>query len=813
MSAITITQKYRMIAVNTPLGGDVLVFGRMTATEQLSRLFEFDLELFSERNDIGPADVLGKNMTVRLELPNSSTRYFNGFVTRFVHIDTHSQRYGAYRATLSPWLWFLTRTADCRIFQNKTVPDIIKAIFSEHGFSTFMKDSLSGSYGEWEYCVQYRETDFNFVSRLMEQEGIYYYFTHENGKHTLVLADDYSSHGTFAGYDSVPYFPPDVHDHRERDHLFEWITVQQVQPGAYALNDFDFKAPRKSLRALLKQPKSHEKADFEMYDYPGEYIEASDGSNYSKIRLQELHAQHDIAHGRGNAAGLATGYLFSLTQCPRDDQNRQYLIVSAVHRLESDDYESITEAAGSGKPYRGDISAIDAQQPYRAARLTPKPLMQGPQTAIVVGKANEEIWTDEYGRVKCQFPWDRYGTSDENSSCWIRVSQNWAGKKWGAMNIPRIGQEVIVDFLEGDPDQPIITGRVYNGINMPPYTLPDNATMSTLKSNTSKGGAGFNEIRLEDKKDSEQLFIHAQRDQDIRVKKDAREWIGEERHLIVKKKQFEQVEGEKHQIIKSGDGGAGHHNAKVDGTVSLEIVGDQKEKIGGDQHLNIGSRQNIKTGGTVSLDAGQDLQQKVAAKCAVDAGQEIHLKAGMKVIIEALTQVTIKAGASFIDIGTSGITISGTPTVSIVGGPTVMINSGGGSAGSGSGCTVAAPAAPTAPTAPTEAANAESGEVSDTQAQTPVDQQSHTLDSVTVDNEQQPDDNSSSGGSSTGSGSSSPTQQQNQPARPEQHQERNQEDEHQEDEQQEDQERTRQNRQAQSAKNASQNGKPFRSTG
>ena len=800
----SVTQKHRMIAVNSPLGGDVLVFGRMTATEQLGRLFEFDLEMFSEKEDISPASVLGKNMTVRLDLPNG-TRYFNGFVTRFVHIDTHSQRYDAYRATLSPWLWFLTRTSDCRIFQNKKVPDIIKEIFREHGFSDAIKDSLSESYGEWEYCVQYRETDFNFVSRMMEQEGIYYYFTHENGKHVMVLADAYSSHKTFPDYAQVPYFPPDVHDHRERDHLSEWITVQQIQPGAYALNDFDFKAPRKDLKAVLKQPKGHPMADFEMYDYPGEYIEKSDGNSYSKIRLQELLAQHEVAHGRGNAAGLATGYLFSLTQCPRDDQNREYLIISAVHRLEADDYESVAGAEGTGKPYRCDISAIDAQQPFRAARLTPKPLMQGPQTAIVVGKSGEEIWTDEYGRVKCQFPWDRYGKSDENSSCWIRVSQTWAGKKWGAMHIPRIGQEVIVDFLEGDPDQPIITGRVYNGINMPPYTLPDKATVSTLKSNSSKGGDGFNEIRLEDKKDEEQLFIHAQRNQDIRVKKDAMEWIGEERHLIVKKKQFEQVEGEKHQIIKSGDGGAGHHNAKVDGTVSLEIVGDQKEKIGGDQHLEVGSRQNIKTGGTVSLNAGQDLQQKVGMKCAVDAGQEIHLKAGMKVIIEAGMQLTIKAGASFIDIGPAGITISGTPMVKIVGGPMVMINSGGGSAGSGSGWSPASPVAPTAPTAPKEADKAESGQVSDTQAQSPAQQQSHNLDSVTVDNSQMDNSDSEAGG-----GGSSSARQPRHQTEPEREQHREREDESKEEEEEEEEERIRQNRQAESAKNASQNGRPFR---
>lgn len=698
----SITQKHRMIAVNTPLGEDVLVFGRMTATEQLSRLFEFDVELFSEKTDIQITEVLGKNVTVRLEMPNKrGTRYFNGFVTRFGYIGTRGLRYGAYRATLSPWLWFLTRTADCRIFQNKKVPDIIKELFREQGFTDF-KDMLSGSYREWEYCVQYRETDFNFVSRLMEQEGIYYYFTHDNGKHTLVLADGYSSHSKFAGYDQIPYFPPDIHDHRERDHLSEWLSFKQVQPGAYALNDFDFKAPRKNLRAVLNQPKSHALADFEMYDYPGEYVEPGDGNNYSKIRLQELLAQHEIAQGRGNAAGLAVGYLFSLTQCPRDEQNREYLIVSATHRLESDEYESFSGGAISGKPYLGEIVAIEAKQPYRAPRITPKPVVQGPQTAIVVGPKGEEIYTDQYGRVKCQFHWDRYGKADPDSSCWIRVAQSWAGKKWGTLYLPRIGHEVIVDFLEGDPDQPIITGRVYNGVNMPPYTLPDNKTMSTLKSLSSKGGGGFNEFRFEDKKGEEQIFLHAERNEDIRVKKDAFEWIGNERHMIVKKKQFEQVEGEKHLIVKSGDGGKG----------------DQFEKVEGEKHQEVKKDCNQKVGGTLSLKVEQDQQEKVGKNHALDAGMEIHLKAGMKVVIEAGTQLTIKVGGNFVTIDPSGVTIQGTM---------VKINSGG-AAGSGSG---SSPATPTAPEVAKEAAKDKPGEVTDAQA-TPIKDKSKSLDSVNV---------------------------------------------------------------------------------
>jgi len=424
MASSQITQKHRKIAVASPLGGDVLVFGRMTATERLGRLFEFQLELLSEKTDIKLTEVLGKNMTVRLELPVGGTRYFNGFVTRFGYKGMRGDRYGVYHATLSPWLWFMTRTADCRIFQNQKAPDIIKSIFTESGFTDF-KDQLSGSYREWEYCVQYRETDFDFVSRLMEQEGIYYYFTHDNGKHTLVLADGYGSHGKFAKYEEIPYFPPDAHDHRKRDHLSKLDIQVSHQPGAYALNDFDFKAPRKNLRTLSSMPKSYALADFEIYDYPGEYSETGDGNSYARVRLEELQAQHEVLLAEGDAAGLAAGYLFKLVDCPRDDQNREYLIVSAVHKLQSDAYETENDVnrVEESKLYRGQIEAIESKQPYRTPRTTPKPVVKGPQTAIVVGPQGEEIYTDQYGRVKCQFHWDRHGKADENSSCWIRVAQ------------------------------------------------------------------------------------------------------------------------------------------------------------------------------------------------------------------------------------------------------------------------------------------------------------------------------------------------------------------------------------------------------
>jgi len=695
----TIKQKHRLISVNTSLGEDVLVFRRMSANEQLGRLFEFQLELLSENNEIQLEQIIGTNVTVRIELPEGTgTRYFNGFVSRFSHNGT-SGRYAVYHATLRPWLWFLTRTADCHIFQNMTVPDIIKQIFQDNGFSDF-EDRLSGSYRQWEYCVQYRETDFNFVSRLMEQEGMYYYFTHENGKHTLVLADDYGSHSPVPNYATIPYFPLDQHNRRERDHIYEWSISKQVQPGKYSLNDFDFETPAKNLRCVLNQPKNHALDGFEIYDYPGEYVESGEGDQYTRMRLEESHAQHEVAQGRGNARGVLSGALFTLQNYHRADQNREYLVVSVNHEAQSNEYES--GYSDTGTNYECSFTAMDAQIPYRSPRTTPKPVIQGPQTAIVVGPAGEEIYTDQYGRVKCQFHWDRYGSADENSSCWIRVAQNWAGKKWGAIYIPRIGHEVIVEHEEGDPDRPLITGRVYNGANMPPYDLPSNMTMSTLKSLSSKGGGGFNELRFEDKKDSEQIFVHAERNQDTRVKNDAFEWIGNERHLIVKKKQFEQVEGEKHLIVKAGEGGSG----------------DQFEKVEGDKHQKVQGDHNQKVNGTLSIHADSDIQEKAGMNYALDAGMEIHLNAGMTAVVEAGASLTLKVGGNFININSGGVFISGTM---------VMLNSGG-AAGSGSGCS---PGTPTDPTAALEAATDQPGQVTQAQS-TPIQQQAQSLDSVSV---------------------------------------------------------------------------------
>ena len=659
---MAITQENRELEIATPLGKDVLLITSMSGTEQLGRPFEYQLELASEDHQIKYAGVVGQNVTIRLNLSGDKTRYFNGYVSRFTQ-TLPAGRLARYRATVVPWLWFLTRTADCRIFQEMTVPDIIEKVFRDHGFTNFEHPPFSGSHRTWEYCVQYRETDFNFVSRLMEQEGIYYFFKHEKGKHSLVLADSAGAHETYPGYKEIKYHPADA-GVSDKEYVSDWVVETKVQPGIYTLNDFDFKHSRGELeaRATVKK-REHEHAKFEIYDYPGEYTKVDDGTKYAEKRIQELQAQYEVATANSDVRGICPGCKFTLTDHPRDDQNREYLITSANYNIDAGEFYSGGEGGGRCV-YSCSFTAIaiktayDPAQPFRSPRITPKPSIPGPQTAMVVGPSGDEIHTDEYGRVKVKFHWDRYSKADENSSCWIRVAQVWAGKKWGAMYIPRIGQEVIVEFLEGDPDRPIITGRVYNDKAMPPYEPKTNPTMSTIKSNSSKGGKGFNEIRFEDKKGEEQIFIHAEKDEDVRIKNDCKEWIGNERHLIVTTDQIEQVDGDKHLTVK----------------------GDQNEKIDG----------------TISREAGSDIQEKAGSNYGFEA-QNIHIKGGMNVLIEAGTQLSIKAGSSFVDLGPAGVSISGT---------LVKINSGG-AAGSGAGCK------PDAPKEPIEAATGEPGQVSE----------------------------------------------------------------------------------------------------
>lgn len=543
-------QASRLAKITSPLGPEVLLLKDMGGGEELGRLFNYELQLHSLDNAIDLNQVLGKPMCVSVQLDGGGERHFHGIVARFSQ-NVDQGQFASYQATLRPWLWLLTRTSDCRIFQNLTIPQIIKQVFRDLGFSDF-EDALSRPYREWEYCVQYRETSFDFVSRLMEQEGIYYFFRHEQGRHVLVLADAYGAHTTAPGYGSVPYYPKNEQQ-RERDHIHDWHLAQEVQPGSLELNDYDFQRPSARIDVRSAMPRPHTAGDYPLFDYPGTYVQSEDGEHYARTRIEALQTLHEQVELAGNARGLGSGHLFSLTGFTRQDQNREYLIVGARYYLSQESGES-----GVGAPsaqFESSLTCIDAQQSFRPMAITHRPIVKGPQTALVVGPKGEEIWTDQFGRVKVHFYWDRHDQSNENSSCWIRVSQSWAGKNWGSMQIPRIGQEVIVSFLEGDPDRPIITGRVYNAEQTVPYDLPENATQSGMKSRSSKGGtpANFNEIRMEDKKGAEQLYIHAERNQDIVVEVDESHSVGHDRNKSIGRNETVTIGNNRLRIVKQED--------------------------------------------------------------------------------------------------------------------------------------------------------------------------------------------------------------------------------------------------------------------
>ena len=540
------TQDDRIISIDTPLGKDFFLLASFDGHEAISRLFRISAQLLSEHSLVDFKKVIGQKVTISVVQTDGSKRYLNGVVSRFA-LTGKDDRFTHYYMEIVPWLWSLTRQADCRIFQNMTIPDILMKVFKDRGFSDF-RNSLQGSFEQREYCVQYRETDFNFVSRLMEQYGIYFFFEHEKAKHTLVLGNAPTVHKPCPLQSKARLdFTGVALGHRD-DVVSAWHLEQELRPGKYSLTDYNFETPATNLLAneeTVFKVAGNDKYD--IYDYPGIYTKKDAGQTITKIRMQEDETGHLIATGSSNCRTFISGYRFDLTGHSVSDMNQTYLLTEVQHSATvGGSYSGPRDS--SGEDYSNHFTCIAYSTPYRPPRLTPRPFVQGPQTAVVVGKSGEEIWTDKYGRVKVQFFWDREGKKDENSSCWVRVSQPWAGKNWGSINIPRIGQEVIVEFLEGDPDRPIITGRVYNADQMPPYQLADNQTRTTFMTRSSKGGSSsnYNELRFEDKKGSEQVFVHAEKDMDVRAKHDSREYIANDRSLIVKSNQKEKVEGELH---------------------------------------------------------------------------------------------------------------------------------------------------------------------------------------------------------------------------------------------------------------------------
>ena len=632
------------VTLDGPPGIDSFRFRSMRTYDALGTPFRYELELLSDDPAIDSAKVIGQPMAVHLEIQDSDPRHYHGIASEFATSGAVGN-YSAYRVTLRPWFWFLSKRHDCRIFQTKSIPDIVKEVFREANFADF-EESLSESYQPKDYVVQYRESDMNFVSRLMEQEGIYFFFKHEAGKHVLVMSDAQTAHSPYPKYDEIEFLPPEEHRRFVKESVSRWDVLHDLESSAVAHTDYDFERPTASLMAKRKGSVDHSLGDLEVYDYPGKYVQSGDGDTYAKVRLEEINALAERREGETDARGLSVGSLFTLTNHPSDPQNKEYLVVSARSVVRSHELETLGKDHDD-HIFRSTFVAIDSARPFRPARVTRKPIVQGVQTAVIVGASGEEIFTDNHGRVKVKFPWDRADGADEKSSCWIRVSQLWAGTGFGGIHIPRIGQEVIVDFLEGDPDRPIVTGRVYNGDNHTPYALPGNATQSGIKSRSSKGGAdsNFNELRFEDKKGDEQVFMQAEKDHVVLVKNDESIHIMHDRGKTVDNNEVVVVKGNRDETV--------HKNE------SIQILQKRTKSVSASETNTIGTTR------TTTVAAADIL--------AVGGAQNIDVGAAQILVVGGLRSATVGAADSVSVSGSRGVSVGGNASHTVGGGFTTDV--------------------------------------------------------------------------------------------------------------------------------------------
>jgi type VI secretion system secreted protein VgrG len=493
--------KSRRVTIQTSLG-DALQFHRLVGTEELSKLYLFELDLFASSNALDPKALLGKSATIAIQIESGGIRHLGGIVTQF-GLSRQDDRRSFYKMRLRPWLWLATRRCDYRIFQDRTVPEIITAVLERYGHP--MVHKLSREYRRWTYCCQYGgETDCDFVARLAEAEGIYFYFALEAEQHALVLADDIAvSHGPLPGGETIRYHVDPAAGMtgglEPGERVDQWETSEEIRSGFYFTDDYDPGKPGADLSIRRRMPPGHDHDNFEKYEWPGGYAQLSDGEACARLRVEEQLSERTQARGHSNRRELAPGHTFELAGHPRADQNQRYLLVSVAYQMQ-ENLQASEGDGGEGSFQRFAFKAQPLSYAWRPPRITPKPRTQGPQTALVVGPAGEDIWVDQLGRIKVHFHWDRLDQKNEHSSCWLRVSSSWAGANFGEVALPRIGQEVIVNFLNGDPDHPIVVGRVHNADEMPAWQLPDQKQLSGIRSRElgSGGGGRSNHLALDD---------------------------------------------------------------------------------------------------------------------------------------------------------------------------------------------------------------------------------------------------------------------------------------------------------------------------
>lgn len=652
---------------NCVLGKEALLFRRMNVVESLNAPTDFQLEVMrlSSKVWIDPKKLLGTQATVTLLLRNGSKRYFNAWIVTVAQGEAVG-RFDTFILTLHTWTWHLGLSVDNRIFQDKTAVEILDEVFADYSSQQVSK-KLKGSYRKRPYCVQYRETDLDFVHRLMEDEGIYYFFTHQDGQHTLVLCDDPSCHELIQPDDTLGYAAARTSNERGDAVVDHWQLSRSVHSLKYSHVDHDQDSiTPKPINTAQSTASFANPGRQEVYEWPSEYSELEDKSQaasrataVSKLRVQGFESGQVKAVLETPCRSVGAGRSFKFV----DHRDRgEYLITYAELEMDFGRYESTDDEPATG--FSAKLEAMPKAQRYVPDRRTHNPRIHGVQTAVVVGASGDEIHTDKTGRVKVKFPWDRKGKGDEKSSCWVRVAQPWASKGFGMFALPRVGDEVVIEFLEGNPDRPLITGSVYSPENLPAYTLPDHATVTGIRSRSSKGGTAdtFNELRFDDKKDAEHVYFQAQKDLHQNVKNDAHLTIGNDHWTEV-------VKNAQHQVGENQTVTVGKISTLKIGTDShTSITGDQILKTGGLFDGEITGAVQLKGADAISLSAGQAMDVKVGQALTVGASATLHLKANSGIVIDGGTEITLKAGGAFIKIGPEGVTIQG---------PLVKINSGG----------------------------------------------------------------------------------------------------------------------------------------
>ena len=662
---------------SSPLGRDVLLIETLDGAEGISRLFEFHAQLLATFDTtVDPKALIGSKVSIAIALNDApGSRWVNGIVASFEQ-SSGDVEFDVYHARIVPSLWQLTLSSNCRVFQNMTVMDIVKKVIGEYGLS--LSDQTSASYKTLDYCTQYDESDFHFISRILEQSGIFYWFEHTEHDNKIVFGDGRSAYADCPLSSSVVYEPDGSGEEGAYGSgVSEFSATAAMVSGKHSTRDYDYRtyAPHDVPAKASASP--YGKNGYEEFLYPaGEegYVKEADKElstpDFAALFLDSeavaSDAVSEVFHGTSNARSFCCGYTYTMDKHPRSAWNRKYLLTEVVHQVtQVPSYKADGMAGGPG--YSNRFSSVSSDLVFKPAQTAHRPRIYGPQTAIVVAPSGEEMFIDKLGRVCVQFFWDRERKPNTIDNTWVRVAQPWAGSGWGTFFWPRLKDEVVVQFLNGDPDNPVVTGSVYNGVNVPKYKLPDMSTRSGLVTRSSKGGSAqnANELRFEDKTGSEQIFLNAEMDMDHRTEKDNRRFVGGKDSLIVTANQLEQVGGDYHREIK------GNSIEKIDTNSDLGITGNHTEQVGGNHSLNVGSNQSIQVGSAYSL----------------NSNNTIYINAGMNLVIQAGMELSLVGPGGFVTIGPSGVAISGTM---------VMINSGG-SAGSGSAGQTPSPKTPTEP--------------------------------------------------------------------------------------------------------------------